>query len=87
MLQEKKYLVLLCLTFVLDVGPSKNKKFLPPVIYILRPVQKFATGMLEKISIFWLSLSRGMLTMQLLVQFMGQSWGLIYYRYFVAPEK
>ena len=25
--------------------------------------------------------------MQLLVQVMGQSWGLIYYRYFVAPEK
>ena len=25
--------------------------------------------------------------MQLLVQFMGQGWGLIYYRYFVAPEK
>jgi hypothetical protein len=53
----------------------------------LQPVQKFATGMLEKISIFLLSLSRGMLTMQLLVQVMGQSWGLIYYRYFVTPEK
>jgi len=28
----------------------------------------------------------GMLTMMLFVQFMGQSWGLIYYRYFVAKE-
>jgi len=28
----------------------------------------------------------GMLTMMLLVQFMGQGWGLIYYRYFVPKE-
>jgi len=29
----------------------------------------------------------GMLTMQLLVQFMGQGWGLIWYRYFVPKEE
>merc|ERR1719230_782132 len=28
----------------------------------------------------------GMLTMQLLVQFMGQGWGLIFYRYFTPKE-
>eukprot|EP00494_Astrolonche_serrata_P032452 UN32721 len=29
----------------------------------------------------------GMLTMQLLIQFMSQGWGLIYYRYFIPEEE